>query len=300
MAIKISGTTVIDDSGNFTNIANTTATTLLGDASQLTGITKAVDVVTPANVSPFDGETGVVFNPILKASEFVSLFNRSHANTQFQVSVDENFSNTDVDVFTGANTSVEVTLDEGNDYFFRVRYFDDAGCCSCFSTPTTFNVENLFNVLGESICGGFYAGAISTAGTCYYLVLSPNSGGCIGAVCRWGIGVNGVKDFLNGYNNTYTYLANATAEAGNWTATRTINDFSDWYLPGANEMRCFYLNRNCLPAGEGFSGQYWSSTQDSPSGAYSLSMDNGNIDGIGRNKGQCAKVRAARREPFPS
>ena len=313
MAIKISGTTVIDDSGNFTNIANTTATTLIGDGSQLAGVSKAVDVVTPYNVSPTDKSDVGTLTPTLEASQFISLFDRTHANTQFQVSIDSGFSNTEVDVFTGANTSLvtpQLSL-LATEHFFRVRYFDDAGCCSCFSTATSFTSGNAIDaqLLGEAACGGFYMGTICAASTCYYLIMAPNATGCI-QCCQYrtpnvssGVG----NELCDGYGNTYDHMVNAEHPAGNWTATRTIGGFSDWYLPAMNELFQLYNNCACTPAGEGFTDAgggftgliYWSSTEHNASRACGVNLVNGSCGYIGKDS-PVQLTRAIRREPFPS
>jgi len=305
MAIKISGTTVIDDSGNFTNIANTTATTLIGDGSQLTGVSSVVDVVTPYNVSPADNATDVSQTPTLKASQFIGLFDGTHANTQFQVSTVSDFASTVVDSFTGANTClvVPVTLSEDTTHFFRVRYFDNNSCCTCFSTPTSFTTANIPNVLGESVCGGFYMGTICAAGTCYYLIMAPNATGC--ADCPWkttrtetGVG----DEFCDGYGNTYDHLANATHPAGNWTATRSIGGFSDWYLPARDELDQLYTNKGSSPAGEGFVvGAYFSSNEPTATFAcmqcFNTTLNDGDFANISKNIGR--KIRAIRRVAFP-
>jgi len=304
MAIKISGTTVIDDSGNFTNIANTTATTLIGDGSQLTGISKAVDIVTPLNVSPADGATDVSFTPTLEASQFISMFERSHANTQFQVSIDSGFSNTEVDVFTGADTTVVVpiSLSADTEHFFRVRFFDDIGCCSSFSTVTSFTTEALPTVLGASSFGGFYMGTICAAGSCYYLIMAPNASGCA-SECQWktettcsSVG----NEECDGYGNTYDHLANATHPAGNWTATRSIGGYSDWYLPARNELNQLYINKGSSPAGEGFLAEYyWSSTECSASEACRQAFNCGLINATTKTDTITMNVRAVRRVAFP-
>jgi len=207
MAIKISGNTVIDDSRNFCNINTATATCFVGDASGMTGV-QPVEVLKPVNTCPTDGETAVSLTPTLCAGPAFTLYD-NHANSQFQISIDSQFSNTEVDVFTGANTHFVVPslLEEGTQHFFRVRYFNGDGCCSEFSDATCFTTRVYPSVLGNSTCGGFYMGTVCAAGSCYYLIMAPNATGC--AACRWKVtrtNSGGPCCGSDGYCNTYVVL----------------------------------------------------------------------------------------------
>jgi hypothetical protein len=103
------------------------------------------------------------------------------------------------------------------------------------SSPSTF---------GQAIEGGYYMGTITPSATSYYLIMAPNASGC--AACQWKTS-NTCSDVgnndLDGYAITYLCLANASHPAGNWTATRSINGFSDWYLPARQEIFNIYTNK---------------------------------------------------------
>jgi len=301
MAIKVSGNTVISDGRNV--VAGTfDATNISANGESLSGVAPSTQIIPPTNISPVDGATDISFTPTLEITNFEGVFDNTHANTQFQVSIDSGFSNTEVDIFTGANTSVVIpslTL-IGTEHFFRARFIDNNGCCSSFSTPTGFTILSP-STLGESIFGGFYMGTICAAGSCYYLIMAPNATGC--ACCQWkttrtdsGVGA----ELCDGYGNTYDHLANATHPAGNWTATRSIGGFSDWYLPATCELNQLYTNKGSSPAGEGFAtGRYWSSTEDGaiPAGAACVQLfSNGNI--YCSIKNGTDRVRAIRRVAF--
>lgn len=155
--------------------------------------------------------------------------------------------------------------------------------------------------LGQSYCGGYYTGTICAASTCYYLIVAPNASGC--AWCQWKTtwslsGVcNNADQGVNGFNNTYSHLANAAHPAGNFTATRTIGGYTDWYLPAASELTVMQgLSARCsMPPGEGYtSNYYWSSTED---GCYTVVVRQiiGNQStGV---KTQKCDFRAIRRQP---
>jgi len=304
MAIKISGNTVIDNSRNI-NVNTFNASSFVGDGSQLTNLNLPDEVLKPTNTNPTDGATGESFTPTLCGSAFFSLYDKSHANTQFQVSIDSGFSNTEVDVFANGVTELVVpsSLSANTEHFFRVRYFDEDGCCSCFSDATCFTTVALPSTLGESTFGGFYMGTICAAGSCYYLIMAPNASGC--ACCQWKTVrtcSNVGPELCDGYGNTYDHLANDTHPAGNWTATRSIGGFSDWYLPALCELGQLYTNQGSSPAGEGFNqaggsdSLYWSSTEVSQNYACRLAFINGSVSNVSMLN--TYRVRAIRRVPF--
>jgi len=275
MAIKISGNTVIDDSRNVLFANTVTATSFQGDGSQLTNLNLPVEVIKPTNINPTDGATGIDGQASLCGSDYFSLYGKTHACTCYQVSECSDFSN--CNVFTcevaGANTNLVVPencLSISTQYFFRLRYEDQDGCCSQFSDTTCFTTADVFFAfdLGESACGGFYAGAICAAGTCYYLILAPNSGGALSG-CRWDFNApttTGATSGVDGYNNSYCCLTGGNFNSARWAATRSIGGFTDWYLPGLSELSTAYFTGGpCLPGGEGFGAaqgtRYWSSTE---------------------------------------
>ena len=304
MAIKINNTTVIDDSRNLCNVGTITASCIFGDGASLTGVTPD-RILQPANQEPADAATGVLLEPTLSGTEFVSSDGSSHCCTCFQVSECSDFST--CNVFTceiaGACTSLAVPADclsLNTQHFFRLRYEDQDGCCSEFSDATCFTTVALPSTLGESTFGGFYMGTICAAFSCYYLIMAPNATGC--ACCCWRINrtCSGVgSEQADGYGNTYDHLANATHPAGNWTATRSIGGLSDWYLPATCELKQLYNNRACAPVGEGFRTTfYWSSSEQQAGIACGVLFQNGNVSGYSYNKDFAKAVRAVRRVPF--
>lgn len=150
--------------------------------------------------------------------------------------------------------------------------------------------------------GGYYMGTIDV-GTTYYLIMSPNATGC--ACCqfkttRTGSSVGG--NLSDGYACTYAKLTGAIHPAGNFTATRTINGFSDWYLPAKCEMQQFMNFITCPPAGEGFrrvdgSCGYWITTERDSQFNCAAQMRQCGFQTAGKT-GFC-RVRALRRVPIP-
>lgn len=133
------------------------------------------------------------------------------------------------------------------------------------------SMSNFYNrtkppgAVGSSFGGGYYTGAVTSPSN-YYLVVAPNATGCAQCVWKTTITISpNTTSCDNGYSNTYDGLANAEHPAGNFTATRSLNGFSDWYLPARNELNILYTNKGSMPAGQGYDSGgfpvYWSSTE---------------------------------------
>lgn len=145
--------------------------------------------------------------------------------------------------------------------------------------------------LGQCYCGGYYTGCLCG----YYLILSPNASGC--ACCCWGPATTtGAISTTDGYYNTRTKLNSATYPAAYFTATRTINGYSDWYLPAKDELTVLYNNRASMPSGQGYADyRYWSSTESAAKYAWYRSFSNGVL--CDDYKYIRYRVRAIRRVP---
>jgi hypothetical protein len=261
-------------------------------------------VLTPTNVDPANAATGVTFtNPVLEGSPYYSLYGKPKANGQWQISNTSNFSTTVVDQVvsgTAVTYTTSVTLPEVVKHYWRVRYQDSDGVFSNYSTPTEFTtILNPPTTLGQSYQGGYYTGVIDIGGgVCYYLIVAPNATGC--ACCAWKTtrtATSGTGSCVNGYTNTRSPMENATHPAGNWTATRTISGYSDWYLPARDELNIMYTNKGSMPAGESFAADnYWSSTEISAYYACGQFFSTGN--GGCNLKTSNFRVRAVRRSPI--
>jgi len=299
MAIKITGTTVINDSRELENINN------------------AADFVKSANfVNPpqlfIDGELqGLIDStPTLTTSEF-SIFgggSDTHDSTDWEVIRTSDSTTVFSSIGDTTNlTSIDVTTElENEEHLIRVRHNGTSlGASEYREVTVTVDAPFAPTTLGEAGGGGFYMGTIAAAGTTYYLVVAPNATGC--ACCQWktsNTSTSGTCSLDDGYANTYPALENSTHPAGNWTATRTIDGFSDWYLPALDELEVFYNNGagagtgDPLPSGEDFATVgYWSSTEDCCSDfACSLYFLFGNR-GVYFKSDTC-RVRAVRRVPI--
>jgi len=292
MAIKITGTTVINDSRGLENFP---------DTSQI--------IKTPSVTSPTDNETDTDFSGLtITGTPYSALFSNTRDYREFQVDLATgDFSSPVVSEQVNSDSlTLSTNLAGDTEHKVRIRDVDLDGNMSEFSDVVNFTtVDPLANPSpGVAAAGGFYMGRICAAGTCYNLIVAPNATGC--AFCQWQPScsfTSGACSDVDGYANTYPALENSSHPAGNWTATRTIGGFSDWYLPAIDELAVFYNNGggngsgDPLPSGEDFTtNTYWSSTEYS----YSVACDFNFFIGearCNRVKINTYRVRAVRRVP---
>jgi len=283
----------------------------VSEFSEVVTFTTANIFVDEPTVSVEGGPSDVPEEPQITTSAFsVTGDTDTHESTDWEVVR----TSDSVVVFSSTGdtsnlTSITVTtpLDVSEEYEFRARHNGATFGASSFgsTTATTAAVFYAPTTLGESGKGGFYMGTICAAGTCYYLIVAPNSSGC--ACCDWktsNTSTSGTSDLCDGFDNTYNSLTNSSHPAGNWTATRTIDGFSDWYLPAIEELQVFYDNGagagsgDPLPSGEDFeTNRYWSSTEGFTcfvARAFRFD-DGGRLNCV---KDRSLRVRAVRREPI--
>ena len=303
MAIKVTNTTVIDDSRQLQNITN--AGDFVKSANFVNPPQIFVDGVSTDTISP---DTSIV-------TDDFSVFgggSDTHASTDWEV-IDNSDNSVHFSSFgdTTNLTSIQITpsLTGNQSYTFRVRHNGTNLGPSEFKELTGTVVNPLLNPEpGDPAAGGFYMGRIFTQGTCYDLIVAPKSTGEAGCQARVNNSGGGPTNTTDGFGNTYNSLTNSTHPAGNWTATRTINGFSDWYLPARNEYGVFYSNgAGGGSAGDGPLGssddfeeqQYWTSTHYSNShrGFCTYYMDRGKACRYFRRKTATRCVRAVRRVP---
>jgi hypothetical protein len=69
-----------------------------------------------------------------------------------------------------------------------------------------------------------------------------------------------------------------------------LDGYSDWYLPGKDELNKLYINRAAIGGFANFN--YWSSTDLNSNGAWARNFGLGHL--YGPNKASTAHVRAVR------
>lgn len=282
MAYQVNGNTIIDDSG-------------------LASFTNLPPVLTPTNLEPLnDANVANGANIVITASTFSGIHN-THRFSRWLVANVSDFAAANIvhdsGNVTGTNSyAIPAYIPAGDTIYWKVQYASSEDVRSEFSESTCFNTFcGGPEVLGQAFEGGYYSGVINRGdGTCYFLLVSPNSSGC--ACCTWGSNSNTITCGNDGYCNTY--CLGAASNAGNWTATRSINGYTDWYLPSLTETSCMWTYRSCLPAGEGYPfGVQWTSTNCIFNLAWIRFFNN---NATGQSCKACSQwVRAVRRHPVP-
>jgi len=165
-----------------------------------------------------------------------------------------------VNIEIGAGNTATITMDQAN-----VRSLPNVTTAGSQISMNCFYGKSSGLALGSVYCGGYYTGVIDIGGgVCYYMVVSPNATGCADG-CLWKTtrtSTTGTSSLVDGYSNTWGPMNNATHPAGNFTATRSINGYSDWYMASRDETGIMYTNKGSMPVGEGYPTEnYWSSTE---------------------------------------
>jgi len=192
--------------------------------------------------------------------------------------------------------------------------------------------------IGDAYEGGFFAGQINDGGTIYDLVIAPKSSG-ENSSKQWKTSnttTSGTTSTTDGPSNT-SAMNNSSHPAAQFCSGLSIGGFTDWYMPAKDELEVVYYNlkshtvsnntssgtnTNAVPprnsnytAGDPaqtsatdfqtgnteafFTGLYWSSTENSSSGAWEQSLNNGS-QGSFLNKTNPSYVRAVRRVLAPT
>lgn len=112
---------------------------LKGDISSVAGVR------TPTNVSPADGATNQSRDIVLTGDTFRALYRYAQQASHFQISTSNDFSGTlvldHVVPGVGVTYSDPDALAPSTTYYWRVRYQNELGVWSVFSSPTSFTIE---------------------------------------------------------------------------------------------------------------------------------------------------------------
>lgn len=99
-------------------------------------------------------------------------------------------------------------------------------------------------VIGQAFEGGYYAGAMSSAGNGvadFYLILSSKSSGQANRQAKTSnTSTSGTSSEIDGPTNSAN-MNNATHPAAQFCEGRTIGGYTDWYMPARKELaQCYY------------------------------------------------------------
>jgi hypothetical protein len=126
-------------------------------------------------------------------------------------------------------------------YYIEVSVSDIAG--NTATNNTTSFTTNLVITPGQLVGGGYYAGDIVDGGVTYMLIVSPKASG--ESFLAWGDNLNSApvatETLTNGVAATNA-TSTSTYPAALYCQNRTINGYSDWYLPARDELEILYRN----------------------------------------------------------
>lgn len=143
---------------------------------------------------------------------------------------------------TGSASPITITgLTNGTAYTFTVTATNAIGTSVASSASNSVTPSGL-PAIGEALGGGYFAGAISTAGNGaadYYLIVSPKSTGESLSKTMGAYVARGATSEINGPANSAT-LASFSVPGAVFCEGLTIGGYSDWYLPAKNELEVLY------------------------------------------------------------
>ena len=245
-------------------------------------------IVKPSITAPANNATGILDAQLVTASPYFSLYGRSQANAQWQISTSSSFAFINVNsTITGSNTQFQVNsssgLIENTVHYARVRYSDDANNSSDYSDTVNFTTGVFsFGVDALVVAGGGAGGFAESGG-----------GGAGGLIYRPALSIN------TGVNYTATVGAGApSASPDSWGPNGSNSVFSLLTAIGGGGGGTYDSptpsNLSGRPGGSGGGaghnppssiGTATQTSQPGDSGTYGFGNNGGTGAGVGNNAG---------------
>jgi hypothetical protein len=152
-------------------------------AAKLASDAFSAQIFKPAITSPANNATGILDNQLITATSYLSLYGRSQANAQWEISTSSTFAFLNISsTITGSNTQFQLNVSSGlvanTLYYSRVRYSDDANNSSDYSNTVQFTSNTSFPVLVDFlVVAGGGGGSTSGGGAGGYRTSVGTSGG---------------------------------------------------------------------------------------------------------------------------
>lgn len=251
MAIqKITSGIIADGAIVATDIADGTVTTAkIADGSITTAKLSAdavPQIIKPTITSPANNATDVSQTATISATAYFSLYGRTQANAEWQLSTSSDFAYINVEnTITGSNT--QLTLNNSvalanTLYYTRVRYSDDANNTSEYSDVVQFRIADFIQSVdilvvaggggGGGCMTGYWAGGGGGAGGVAYATNKTIARGTAYTVTVGGGGSGGPAGPAPTYappgtNGNDSVFDNLTAKGGGFGAGARYNQVSN-------------------------------------------------------------------------
>lgn len=217
------------------------------------------------------------------------------SNTTSNPSIYDNITNNGTG--NGSFTSSITGLSANTTYYLRAYATNNVG--TSYGSVMSFTTLAPTLTVGQSYQGGIIAYLFQSGDTGYITgqthgLIATTSNQSTGV--QWGCSGTSISTSLTfgtGLTNT-TSIVNGCSTSS--IAARICNNlvsggYSDWYLPSFYELEKLYVNRTAIG---GFSNtNYWSSSQNGTTTAYSLNFSTGT--GVSTSKTSAVYVRAIRK-----
>lgn len=169
------------------SIANTAVT-----AAKLASDAFSAQIFKPSITAPANNATGILDTQLFTATTYLSLYGRSQANANWQISTSPTFAFINVNsTITGSNTQFQANASSGlvantTVHYARVRYSDDANNSSDYSNTVQFTTAAAFTFSAELLAlagggggGGNIDGGGGAGGLLYYGSEPGNNGSAL-------------------------------------------------------------------------------------------------------------------------
>jgi hypothetical protein len=203
------------------SIANNAVT-----AAKLASDAFSAQIFKPSITSPANNATEILDTQLFTATTYLSLYGRSQANANWQISTSPTFAFINVDsTITGSNTQFQANASSGlvanTIHYARVRYSDDANNSSDYSNTVQFTTNTAFPFIVNFLVVAGGGGAGGTIGSAPYASAGGGAGGYRSSVPGFSSGANSPAESATPAFVSTNYTV--TVGAGGAISTRGSN-----------------------------------------------------------------------------
>lgn len=229
-----------------------------------------IDLSVPLNLSPESSEVITDTTPTLRWDEVTGAI-----GYKIEINTSDDFTGiggiSDETLTTNSYT-VSITLNNNQNYYWRVRQKDDNGVWSDWSDVNSFDLYSIDYAVGDIGPTGGYIFYVDSSGSYdgwRYLEVAPED---ISEMKLWGtydISVSGADGTAvgTGAQNTLDIIAgdysttNAAHACADYSLTVDDTMYDDWFLPSKDELDFMYVNLKLNGLG-GFQSSFYCSSSE--------------------------------------